>query len=121
MQDDRESRYDETDMSHSYGDSFLQHTYFYHLIRTDHRHNFSVYNILLYLNASPVSSSTTGIESLAFLPQLILALVVLPLKLAKHDLASCMLLQTFTFVTFNKVCTSQVSTYAPVTRRLAQR
>jgi len=112
MKDDCDARFAKTDMLHSYGDSFLQHTYFYHLIRTDHRHNFSVYNMLLYLNASPVSLSTTSIESLAFLPQLALTLVILPLKLAKHDLASCMLLQTFTFVTFNKVCTSQVSTFA---------
>ena len=110
MSDQCDARFHETDMPRSYGDSFLQHTYFYHLIRTDHRHNFSIYNMLLYLNASPLSSSTTSIESLAFLPQLALGLVVLPLRLARRDLASCMLLQTFTFVTFNKVCTSQVST-----------
>lgn len=48
------------------------------------------------------------LESLAFLPQLFLSAFALPLLLAKKDLPSTMLAQTFAFVTFNKVCTSQV-------------
>lgn len=88
---------------------FLEHSYFYHLTRVDHRHNFSPYNTLLYLNSSPASESTLRLESLAFLPQLLLSAVFIPLALAKKDLASTMLAQTFAFVTFNKVCTSQVS------------
>jgi hypothetical protein len=64
--------------------------------------------MLLYIKASPASSSTAHIESFAFVPQLALVLVILPWKLAKNDLASCMLAQTFAFVAFNKVCTSQV-------------
>jgi len=55
------------------------------------------------------SSSGLGVESLAFLPQMFLSVVAIPLLLAKKDLASTMLAQTFAFVTFNKVCTSQVS------------
>ncbi|KAL9080575.1 MAG: hypothetical protein Q9157_000717 [Trypethelium eluteriae] len=90
-----------------YGRPFLEHTYFYHLTRTDHRHNFSPYNILLYLQASPETQSNVHLERLAFLPQLSLALVVIPLALARRDLPSTMLAQTFAFVTFNKVCTSQ--------------
>lgn len=98
-----------------YGYPFLEHSYFYHLIRIDHRHNFSPYNTLLYLNSSP---KTTGsglgvpsfeLERLAFLPQLLLSAVFIPLALAKKDLPSTMLAQTFAFVAFNKVCTSQVS------------
>ena len=77
--------------------------------RLDHRHNFSVYNTLLHLSSQQPSDTGFRIESLAFLPQISLSLVVLPLLLAKKDLASTMLAQTFAFVTFNKVCTSQVS------------
>ncbi|QLI66163.1 GPI mannosyltransferase 1 [Metarhizium brunneum] len=90
----------------SYGRPFLVHTFFHHLTRIDHRHNFSPYNVLLYL-----ASSRPGIplhaESLAFLPQLSLSCVLIPLVLAKKDLATTMMAQTFAFVTFNKVCTSQ--------------
>lgn len=96
-----------------YGHSFLQHTYLHHVTRIDHRHNFSPYNILLYLVSarSPLLSSGSGgldIESLAFVPQLLLSCVVIPFVMAKKDLPTTMLAQTWTFVTFNKVCTSQV-------------
>lgn len=96
-------------MPKSYGWPFLQHTYLHHVTRIDHRHNFSPYNTLLYLNSSGVGESSLPLESLAFFPQLFLAAVALPLVLAKKDLASTMLAQTFAFVSFNKVCTSQVS------------
>ncbi|CAK7267781.1 GPI mannosyltransferase 1 [Sporothrix epigloea] len=103
-----------------YGFPFLQHTYLHHVTRIDHRHNFSPYNTQLYLSsAAAVASPQTrlaeqswlgwlpAIESLAFVPQLLLATVLLPLILAKKDLAATMLAQTFAFVAFNKVCTSQ--------------
>ncbi|KAK7218061.1 hypothetical protein V2G26_006064 [Clonostachys chloroleuca] len=96
-----------------YGHPFLLHTYLHHVTRIDHRHNFSAYNTLLYLNsaADPSSSSSSSsswhAESLAFLPQLLLACLLIPLAIAKKDLATSMLAQTFAFVTFNKVCTSQ--------------
>ncbi|KAL1612063.1 GPI mannosyltransferase 1 [Paraconiothyrium brasiliense] len=97
----------------AYGWPFLEHSYFYHLIRTDHRHNFSPYNTLLYLNSSPKANqqasaqSSLGLERLAFLPQLLLSAVLIPLVLSKRDLPATMLAQTFAFVAFNKVCTSQ--------------
>jgi phosphatidylinositol glycan class M len=96
--------------NHRYGYPFLEHSYFYHLVRIDHRHNFSPYNILLYLNSSPYAkaTSTLELERLAFLPQLLLSVILIPLALAKKDLPSTMLAQTFAFVAFNKVCTSQV-------------
>lgn len=91
-----------------YGYPFLQHTYLHHVTRIDHRHNFSPYNTLLYLSSSITNPSTSiKLESLAFIPQLFLSAIALPLLLAKKDLASTMLAQTFAFVTFNKVCTSQ--------------
>jgi phosphatidylinositol glycan class M len=97
-------------MYYMYGYPFLDHSYFYHLIRIDHRHNFSPYNTLLYLNSSPhTTSASFELERLAFVPQLLLSAVFIPLALAKKDLSSTMLAQTFAFVTFNKVCTSQVS------------
>jgi phosphatidylinositol glycan class M len=89
---------------------FLQHTYLHHVTRIDHRHNFSPYNILLYLNSAAARPSVMRLESAAIIPQLFLSAFVLPLSLAKKDLPSTMLAQTFAFVTFNKVCTSQVST-----------
>ncbi|KKZ63032.1 phosphatidylinositol glycan, class M [[Emmonsia] crescens] len=93
-----------------YGLPFMQHTYLHHLTRVDHRHNFSPYNMLLYLSSSAAAQGTSSgskLESLAFLPQLSLSAVLIPIVLAKKDLAGTMLAQTFAFVTFNKVCTSQ--------------
>lgn len=95
-------------MYYVYGFPFLQHTYLHHVTRIDHRHNFSPYNILLYLSSASPVPSKINLESVAFIPQMLLSGVVLPLLLAKKDLPSTLLAQTFAFVTFNKVCTSQV-------------
>lgn len=92
-----------------YSTPFLTHTYLHHLTRIDHRHNFSPYNTLLHLtSAVPSATRSVKFESLAFIPQLTLSAALIPLALAKKDLAGTMLAQTFAFVTFNKVCTSQV-------------
>ena len=92
-----------------YSTPFLTHTYLHHLTRIDHRHNFSPYNTLLHLSSAvPSATGTVKFESLAFVPQLALSAVLIPLALAKKDLAGTMLAQTFAFVAFNKVCTSQV-------------
>lgn len=92
-----------------YSTPFLQHTYLYHLTRIDHRHNFSPYNTLLHLSsAAPDRVSSLKLESLAFIPQITISAVLIPVTLSKKDLAGTMLAQTFAFVAFNKVCTSQV-------------
>ncbi|KAI0107318.1 glycosyltransferase family 50 protein [Hypoxylon sp. NC0597] len=90
-----------------YGMPFLSHTFLHHVTRIDHRHNFSPYNILLYLTSAYPSSAPLKIESVAFIPQLLLSTALIPLVGAKRDLPTTMLAQTFAFVTFNKVCTSQ--------------
>ncbi|KAK1762067.1 mannosyltransferase [Phialemonium atrogriseum] len=90
-----------------YGTPFVTHTYLHHVTRIDHRHNFSPYNTQLYLTSAFPSSSPLRLESLAFIPQLLLSCVLIPLATAKKDLPASMLAQTFAFVTFNKVCTSQ--------------
>lgn len=88
-----------------YGVPFVQHTYLHHLTRIDHRHNFSPYGTLLYLSAA--GDAAGRFEALAFIPQLLLAVVAIPLVLARKSLPGAMMAQTFAFVTFNKVCTSQ--------------
>ncbi|KAI1077607.1 glycosyltransferase family 50 protein [Whalleya microplaca] len=90
-----------------YGMPFVTHTFLHHVTRIDHRHNFSPYNILLYLTSARPSPAPLGIESVAFVPQLQLSTVLIPFIGAKKDLPTTMLAQTFAFVTFNKVCTSQ--------------
>ncbi|CAF9905870.1 MAG: GPI mannosyltransferase 1 [Heterodermia speciosa] len=91
-----------------YSTPFLTHTYLHHLTRIDHRHNFSPYNTLLHLSSAS-SSTTSGwhFESLAFIPQLAISAFLIPIALAKKDLPSTMMAQTFAFVAFNKVVTSQ--------------
>lgn len=87
-----------------YGYEFIQETYLYHVIRKDHRHNFSIYFYELYLNYD--STHGHGFEAIAsFLPQfgLVLALGV---KYAS-DIPFACFLQTFAFIMLNKVCTSQ--------------
>jgi GPI mannosyltransferase 1 subunit M len=92
-----------------YGLPFMEHTYLHHLTRIDHRHNFSPYNILLYLSAARAQQAgSIGFESLAFIPQLFLSTLAIPVVLSRKSLPGAMLAQTFAFVTFNKVCTSQV-------------
>jgi GPI mannosyltransferase 1 subunit M len=64
------------------------------------------------MNSSPVSQATTKLERLAFIPQLFLSAVAIPFALAKKDLSGALLCQTFAFVAFNKVCTSQVRLFS---------
>uniref|UniRef100_A0A060T3S1 GPI mannosyltransferase 1 n=1 Tax=Blastobotrys adeninivorans TaxID=409370 RepID=A0A060T3S1_BLAAD len=98
-------------MYYVYGYPFLHHSYLHHLSRIDHRHNFSPYSTLLYMAWSPVVERPVSAfmrpESWAFMPQLTLSAILIPLVIARRDIVKAFFIQTFAFVTFNKVCTSQ--------------
>ncbi|ODV62625.1 glycosylphosphatidylinositol-alpha 1,4 mannosyltransferase I [Ascoidea rubescens DSM 1968] len=123
-------------MYNLYGHQFLYHTYLYHLTRIDHRHNFSLYNIMLYFESyilsdsfklnSNISINPNTIQNflfskISFLPQILLSIIIIPFCLNYFNNANIKLnlisknylflnslfLQTFTFVTYNKVITSQ--------------
>ncbi|BGP41952.1 GPI mannosyltransferase 1 [Rhodotorula kratochvilovae] len=96
-----------------FGEPFVRETFLYHLSRLDHRHNFSAYFYPFYLSASPSAPAPSSTLHLlarhplsAFIPQLALSLGLGAL-FGAEDLPFAWLVQTFAFVTFNKVCTSQ--------------
>ncbi|CAM6125279.1 unnamed protein product [Calypogeia fissa] len=86
-----------------YGMKYLQESLFYHLTRNDHRHNFSIYFYSIYLNEDLGFTVTERL--LAFVPQMSVQLVLI--YFFAKDLPFCLFLQTFAFVTFNKVMTAQ--------------
>lgn len=87
-----------------YGHEFLQETFLYHITRKDHRHNFSLYFLHMYLSSNDGPGSVLS-SVLSFAPQLSLVFI-LGIFLAK-DIALACFLQTFAFVALNKVSTSQ--------------
>lgn len=89
---------------------FVESTYLYHVGRKDHRHNFTPYFYPTYLNydVQPDTVSLFSNPVLSLVPQLILSLG-LGVVYGGVDLPLAWFLQTYAFVTFNRVCTSQVS------------
>ena len=87
-----------------YGYDFLFETFLYHLSRTDHRHNFSVWFYALYLGLHANAGAIMSVAS--FLPQVLVQAAVVR-RFATKDLAYCFLLQIWGFVVFNKVVTAQ--------------
>ncbi|KAI0773716.1 glycosyltransferase family 50 protein [Fomes fomentarius] len=99
-----------------WGQPFLEESYLYHLHRLDHRHNFSPYFYLVYLTYPSADSlpATTWWQQLlrspltSFVPQMSLALGTgFLFGRRKENLVFAWFVQTFVFVVFNKVCTSQ--------------
>ncbi|AFZ81376.1 mannosyltransferase, putative [Theileria equi strain WA] len=85
-----------------YGFEFIYETYLYHYVRKDHRHNFSIYfNLMYYI----VDTKTKMNLFLSFVPQLFS--IVIYSIVGLFNLPLSMFLQTLSFVTLNKVCTSQ--------------
>jgi len=100
-----------------WGYPFLYESYIYHVHRRDHRHNFSPYFYLIYLTYPlqgapsvqlPVWRQVLRSPLISFVPQMILSLGAgLLFGRRKKDLTFAWFVQTFAFVIFNKVCTSQ--------------
>jgi len=102
-----------------WGYPFVYESYLYHLHRRDHRHNFSPYFYLAYLtypskdgsnNLPPPTTFEAIVRSplISFVPQIGLSLLAgILFARRKQDLAFTWFVQTFVFVLFNKVCTSQ--------------
>ncbi|KAJ2746184.1 GPI mannosyltransferase 1 [Coemansia sp. BCRC 34301] len=86
-----------------YGREFVHETYLYHAARKDHRHNYSMWFLPIYLTFRSSASAAMGL--LSFLPQ---AVVVAVLGFVYgQDLYFAAFAQTFAFVAYNKVCTAQ--------------
>lgn len=89
-----------------YGAEYINEAFLYHIVRKDVKHNFSPYFYATYLyELGDVNGF--NILKLAFpLQAILVVLVTLSFRAPRH-LPVCLFVQTFVFVTFNKVCTSQ--------------
>jgi phosphatidylinositol glycan class M len=100
-----------------WGYPFLYEAYIYHTDRRDHRHNFSPYFYLIYLTDSSSGGTSADLSIwrqllrspfTSLIPQLTLSLGTgLVLGQLSAGLPFVWFVQTFTFVLFNRVCTSQ--------------
>ena len=89
------------------GYRFIYEAYLYHFVRTDHRHNFSLFYYAIYLASSEPGSTLSRILSyVGFLTQLS-SLFFVGAKFGKSNFMFAIFLQTIIFVAFNKVITAQ--------------
>lgn len=91
---------------YAFGEKGIQESLLYHLTRRDHRHNFSSFFTLFHNNLNEDSSNLMN-KALLFLPQVAMMLAV-SLRFGRVDLPFACFLQTWLFVAFNRVITSQV-------------
>lgn len=92
-----------------YGWQYLHEAYFYHFLRKDVRHNFSLHFLMQYLNNTDAAEdSALVIKFLILVPQLLL-IVYLSLSFAqfRQTLPFCIFSLAFVIVTYNSVVTSQ--------------
>ncbi|CAG8566978.1 1756_t:CDS:2 [Acaulospora colombiana] len=90
-------------MYYTYRQEFIDETYLHHLTRKDPRHNFSIWFYYIYLTFNISKGSLLGL--LPFLPQ-VGVVSLLGIVFGKDIFFACFI-QTFAFVMYNKVCTSQ--------------
>jgi phosphatidylinositol glycan class M len=93
-----------------YGEIALQEGLLYHFSRVDHRHNYSMYWYWIYLAKARPHTNIANMGRLLVLPQVVL-LVYSSLGVGAYDLALALFLQTYLFVTHNKVITAQYFTW----------
>lgn len=102
-----------------YGEEALQEGLIYHFSRVDHRHNYSIFWYWIYLargrsvfggSAIAAAETLSMMGRVLLLPQALL-LIYSSLGIAPHDLPFALFLQTFLFVTHNKVFTAQYFTW----------
>lgn len=84
----------------------IEESILYHVKRRDHRHNFSPYWLMYYYD-STMKIPDIASSLIPFIPQALLSLWI-AYSWGKRDFCFALLLQTFVFVSLNKVCTSQV-------------
>ncbi|RHZ87750.1 hypothetical protein Glove_30g63 [Diversispora epigaea] len=90
-------------MYYLYQQEFVNETFLYHVTRKDPRHNFSLWFYYIYLTFGISRGSIMGL--IPFIPQIGI-ISVLGIVFGKDIFFACFI-QTFAFVTYNKVCTSQ--------------
>ena len=97
---------------HWYGQTALEEGLLYHFSRVDHRHNYSMHWYWIYLGRARAdfSQNMALLGKLLLLPQLVL-LVYTSLTVAPYNLGLALFLQTYLFVTQNKVITAQYLTW----------
>lgn len=88
-----------------YGDEFVNESLLFHFRRVDVRHNYSVFFYYQYLS---FEWGTTPIQKMVMITPVVVLLFCFSLYYnSEKDLSFCMLIMSFTFVSFNRVLTCQ--------------